>query len=338
MTTQAERDWNEPVPVSDEDRAALRRKGIGGSDAAQVLGVSRWGSPLQVWASKLGLSGTTYFESEEMKMGKLLEPVVANLYAERTGRRLRRPGFMRHSAPDEWMIGQIDRMVLHEPVLIEIKTSKRYDGWGPDGSDQIPEDYYCQVQHYIEVSGAERAECAVLIAGSNLRIYPIAKHPEFIKVMMDREREFWINHVLTGIPPTLDATEACARIIARMFPQEGGDKKIADATMTRLAYELQEAKRNASTAETDLLRATNEIKYLMGDVRSIVGDDFEIVWSNVKGRTTTDWDRAWEELRAQVPSSLHQIMDDLRKAHTGTGNPTRRFSVRYVNETETEES
>jgi putative phage-type endonuclease len=333
MSTQSERAFDDPVPVSDADRAALRRKGIGGSDAAAILGVSRWGSPLGVWASKLGLAPGGV-ESEEMKMGKLLEPVVANLYSERTGRRLRRPGFMRHAGPDDWMIGQIDRMVLHEPVLVEIKTSKRYDGWGPDGSDQIPEDYYCQVQHYIEVSGAERAECAVLLAGSNLRIYPIAKHPEFIQIMMDRERTFWTQHVLTGVPPSLDDTEACARIIARMFPQEGGDKKIADSHVVALAYELRQAMENRKVAEADLRRVENEIKYLMGEHRCLVGDDFEILWTNVKGQTTVDWDRAWEELRAKLPSSLHEEMDGIRAAWIKTGEPTRRFWSKWTDQTE----
>ncbi len=60
---------------------------IGGSDAAGVLGKSRWDTPLSVWAEKTGQYIKPEVESEASELGKELEDYVAKRFARKTGKR-----------------------------------------------------------------------------------------------------------------------------------------------------------------------------------------------------------------------------------------------------------
>ena len=68
-----------------EDWLKERMAGIGGSDAAAVMGLSKWKTPLDVFLEKRGEIATDFVDSEPMKWGRLLEPVVRQEYAERSG-------------------------------------------------------------------------------------------------------------------------------------------------------------------------------------------------------------------------------------------------------------
>ena len=61
-----------------------RKSGLGGSDIAAVLGLSKWASPMDVWYQKRGLVDPLE-ESNAMRRGRLLEPAIAEWYAEETG-------------------------------------------------------------------------------------------------------------------------------------------------------------------------------------------------------------------------------------------------------------
>ena len=94
----------------EEAQKRIGRRGIGGADMAALVGLSRWKSPLDVWAQKLGLVEKVV-QNEPMKWGVLLEPLIAREYAERTGRRLRKIANPRHPKHN-WMTAQIDRLVI----------------------------------------------------------------------------------------------------------------------------------------------------------------------------------------------------------------------------------
>lgn len=67
-----------------------RRKGIGGSDVATILGLNKWKSPYQLWLEKTGQIGLEHTESEPAYWGNVLEEVVAKEFQERTGKKVRR--------------------------------------------------------------------------------------------------------------------------------------------------------------------------------------------------------------------------------------------------------
>lgn len=175
-----------------------RRSGIGGSDAAAVLGLSKWKTPLQVYLDKRG-EAPEIPDNEAMLWGRALEPVIRQQYAERTGRAVLMPdGILRHPA-HSFMLANLDGMTEDRRV-VEIKTARTAQAWGEPGSDEVPQDYLLQVQHYMAVTGFEVADIAVLIGGSDFRLYEVPADRELQEMLIDAEDAFWRN-VEQGIPP-----------------------------------------------------------------------------------------------------------------------------------------
>jgi putative phage-type endonuclease len=174
-----------------------RRRGIGGSDAPAILGVSKWRTPLDIYLEKRG-EGEPQPESPAMRWGTALEPVVRQAYADLTGETVRVPGLLVH--PERlWMLAHVDGLT-ESGRLVEIKTARMADGWGEPGTDEIPDAYLIQVQHYLSVTAISVADVAVLIGGSDFRVYEVPADADLQGVIVAAEVDFW-DRVQTGRPP-----------------------------------------------------------------------------------------------------------------------------------------
>ena len=72
-----------------ENWLAMRKAGIGGSDAAAVIGLSRWKSPFQVWLEKTGQTEPDDLSNNEyVYWGTVLEQAVADRFCELTGKKV----------------------------------------------------------------------------------------------------------------------------------------------------------------------------------------------------------------------------------------------------------
>lgn len=167
-----------------------RRKGIGASDSAAALGLSRWRTPLQLYLDKIG-EGEAQEETDPMRFGTLLEPIVRAEFVRRTGMQVvfGQPPVVSDAYP--WMRCNLDGWIPGGRRVFEAKTARSDAGWGPEGGDDIPQDYILQCHHAMIVTGAQLAELAVLIAGSDFRAYTIERDPELCELVIDGEREFW---------------------------------------------------------------------------------------------------------------------------------------------------
>jgi len=175
-----------------------RKKGIGGSDAGAVLGISPWKSPLQVYMDKVGASGPIQ-DNDSMFWGRTLEPVIRQRYADVTNRKVVVPDTLITHPKFEFMIGNLDGITSDNRVL-EIKTARSAEGWGEPGSNEIPDSYMIQVQHYMLITAIPVADVAVLIGGSDFRIYEIPAEPELMELMIEKETGFW-SRVINRDPP-----------------------------------------------------------------------------------------------------------------------------------------
>ena len=175
-----------------------RMTGVGGSDAAAVLGLSKYKTPLQVYLEKRG-EVTSQPDNENMLWGRVLEPVIRQQYAERNQRTVRLPEQMIRHPKYEFMIANVDG-VTDDSRLVEIKTARNATEWGESGSDQVPQAYLIQVQHYLAVTALPVADVAVLIGGSDYRQYEIPADRELQDMIIEGEAVFWAN-VLSGTAP-----------------------------------------------------------------------------------------------------------------------------------------
>ena len=82
--------------MEDHDKwLKMRNKGIGGSEAAVIVGMNRWKSPFQLWLEKTGeVEPEDLSNNEFIYWGNVLEQVVADRFAELTGKRVTKRGML----------------------------------------------------------------------------------------------------------------------------------------------------------------------------------------------------------------------------------------------------
>ena len=99
--------------MSREDWLEQRRKTIGGSDAAGIVGLSKWASPFSVWAEKTGRAAEKE-DTEAMRQGRDFESYVAQRWSEETGKRVYRVSAMLYNPLYPFAHADVDRMVVGE--------------------------------------------------------------------------------------------------------------------------------------------------------------------------------------------------------------------------------
>ena len=112
-----------------------RRKGIGGSDAAAVLGISPFRTGRDLYYDKLNIVTADDAENwVQLEVGTLLEPLVAKIFAHKTGYKIYRRPFMFQHPLYPWMLADLDYMVElpdGTSAILEIKTTNynAKDNW-----------------------------------------------------------------------------------------------------------------------------------------------------------------------------------------------------------------
>ena len=200
--------------VTRDDWLRLRKSGLGGSDAGAVCGLNPYSSPLQVFCDKTTEEVQDH-DNESMRQGRDLEEYVAKRFMEETGKKVRRSNFMYRSEEHPFMIADVDRLIVGEDAGLECKTANAYnaDKW-KDG--KIPAHYIIQCYHYMAVTGKKSWYIAVVILGQEFKYAKISWDDEIIRDLITVEENFWKNHILTGIAPKPNGSDAYFKTISNL--------------------------------------------------------------------------------------------------------------------------
>lgn len=263
---------------------AQRRTGIGGSDVAAILGLSKYKSPLDVYKDKIGETPDGE-QSQAAYWGTKLEDVVAREFQERTGLKVQRVN--RQLSREGWMHANIDRAVVNHAIsgtvriqgeakqaetgrllttdaILECKTASSYiaDQWGPSQEEEIvsgkvvsdhkiPIYYETQVQWYLGVTGASVCFVAALLGGQDFRIYLVHRDNEVITALQDQCRAFWFEHVQKQVPPDPHTAEE----VQKLFAKDDG--------------EMIEATNEVATDIGELRNLTEQVKALEAEQKIV---------------------------------------------------------------------
>ena len=183
----------------------LRTTGIGGSDAGAIMGMNKYSSPLTVYMQKKGIDGFKGNLSTEW--GHILEDPIRKKTAGELGIDICTVPGMYTSEEYPFMNANLDGL-CHADHQVEV-GGKVVEGWGGheiktsatgDGftSDEIPDSYYCQVQHYMAVTGLNWFILTVFFLNTKQgRHYVIPRNNDFIySKLIPAEKDFWENYVL----------------------------------------------------------------------------------------------------------------------------------------------
>ena len=262
--------------MSYADWLLSRRRGIGGSDVAKVLGLSKYSSPYQIWMDKTGkIEIDTSETSEAAYWGHQMEEVVAKEFEKRTGKKVRVSNKIYFHKNYPFLLANVDRVVVGEDAILECKTASEYlkDSWA---DDEIPIAYLAQVQHYLNVLNKKKAYIACLIGGNKFVWKEIQRDDELIEQMTEKLVDFWENYVQTDTPPEVDAQKSTTEFINKMYGEDYQDHSIElNAQQIQDLKDLKELKKYESDIKEQINGIENRIKNALGQSEATFGNSME---------------------------------------------------------------
>lgn len=259
----------------------FRRKGIGGSDAAAIAGLSKWKSPVAVYLEKIGQTPLEENQSEAAHFGTILEDVVAQEFTRRTGQKVKRRNAILQHPEYPFMLANVDRLIVGEKTGLECKTASEYLKSEWEG-EEIPAPYLIQCQHYMAVTGYDAWWIAVLIGGNKFVHKKIERDEEIIQYLIKLEGDFWNNHVLQQVPPMIDGSDVSTDLLKTMYPEGEPESEIElplEADM--LLEQLEQAKQEEKLASERVTELENRLKAMLGKYETGLANNHMVTWKNV---------------------------------------------------------
>lgn len=296
------------------DWLEYRKRGIGGSDASVVCGINRYKSPVELWLDKTGQLPPQE-AGEAAYWGTQLEPFVRAEFIKRTGIEVSHKSELFQSEEYPFMLANLDGICEVPDIgtcIFEAKTASAYKAG--EWENSIPDEYMCQIQHYMAVTGYAGTYIAVLIGGNTFKWKFVERDEELISMLIELESAFW-NHVQDGIPPPLDGSDASARFLAERFRDSIPKSHI---TLPDIAVDLlaqyDEACKELEAFTEQKQRAENLLKEMMGENEIGTAGDRIITWKSI----------SQERLDSKTLKVEHPV---LCKKYTSTTS-YRRFSIK----------
>lgn len=234
-----------------------RKKGIGGSDVASIMGISPWRTALDVYNDKTSPDVNDEM-NDDCKRGILAEEFVLKAYSEQTGETLQTdiPTFVDKEYP--FMRGNVDAKVVGQNVIVEAKTTKAsIKSWDAG----VPEYYKIQVAYYAMLSGADRVDIAVWFSQFEYGCYTYWSDAAYEAKIKKTVVNFWQNHIVKGIPPKPQSLEEL-RVAHPIIDEDIIIK--ADKDIRQAVSELQEVSAHRKELETTEKDLKKTIQQYMG--------------------------------------------------------------------------
>jgi predicted phage-related endonuclease len=272
-----------------------RRLFLGGSDAPKVLGVSDWGTPLDLWREKTGRKVVEIDEARQKRFarGHRLEPFIRDMTIDK----LRELGHdvkliwknRRHTDPTHrFLRAEIDFEIELDGVLTNV-DAKSVGGtarskWGTEGTDEIPIDYLAQFMHGLGVTGRQTCIAAALRSFDDVELFYVQRDEETIEAMRAKMSRFWIECVKKDrAPDPFNFAD-----VRELFPKS--ESKAIAATDEIVAYvdELRALRQRMKDLKSreDALRF--EIARFMGSHAAISKGPRDLVTWEEEGRELFD--------------------------------------------------
>lgn len=261
-----------------------RRDFLGGSDAAAVLGLSPFATPVQLWQIKRGIWAPKISRHRQKMFdrGHKLEPFIREMVIDRLtydyglSVELVECNARYHDPEFPWMSCEIDfelritgvAVINGEEVIFDDELvnadAKSVTGfarkkWGEVDTEDVPIEYAVQFMFGLMVTPGRRKRClvAALRSFDDVDIYWTVRDDETIAAMRPKLVRFWTEHVLTGIPPD----PMVFSDIKALFPLDNGLAIEATPEIAGKVAQLRDIKAQIKVYE----EAEEALKYEIGD-------------------------------------------------------------------------
>jgi len=318
-----------PVDPGMTEWLTLRRAGLGGTDAATIMGANKFANLFSMWMDKTSTLPPENLSSDLLWFGHEVEPMMRRRFTTETNIATRRVGTLR-SKTHPFMQANIDGLTADGGIL-EIKSTDWFTDAGKEwtGGD-IPDHPWWQVQHCLAVSGRSHGWFVALVGRKFVIAGPIERDEEAIERLIAAEQAFWEQYVVGGVAPpinfeTIDEDEARSR-----FPVATPDATVAiDAQpIPEIWTDHLDSFLTARTTESDAKKAKEAAKAklmgLIGDKQLLtLGGKPVLKWGQTAGASFLDGDEVVRRL-AEVEGKTEF---EIRREHTKKRADTRSLTV-----------
>lgn len=302
------------------DRVAwerVRNGGIGGSDIACIMGLNPWKSAFALYAEKHGdVEAEDLSDNEYVYWGTVLEQVVADRFCELTGKKVRKCGTLQDENY-EFMLANVDRLVVGEDAGLECKTANGFKASEWDG-DNLPDSYYCQCQWYMAITGCEKWYIACLIGGNHFVWKEIPRNDEFIADMRTQAIVFW-NNLQNNVAPEVDGSESTSQTVDKIVASVVGADEVALGTQAApFIARYHELARTEKLVKEQKQQCQNALTLMMHGAKCGTYNNYQVINAPVKGRESVDRKKLMKE------------MPDVYEKYKTVGKDSFRFSIKEV--------
>lgn len=288
--------------MSKEEWLKSRQSGIGGSDASAIAGLNPWKSSIQLYMDKKE-ENPKEIKSLRMELGSRLEGLVAELFTEETGLKVRNVNGILKNEQYPFALANIDRAIVGEKAFLECKTTNSFalKEW----EEGVPPHYEIQCLHYMAITGATHCYIAALIGNSDFIWHKIERDQETIDYLMQIEKEFWEENILKDIVPLPDGTDAYSEYLKEKYKKSNGKEielhLLKDGPQKLLRYD--EIISDIKILESEKKLIEQEIQLHMVEFEVAKIGNRKITWKN-SSRTSIDS----KKLKSEMPEIAEQFM------------------------------
>lgn len=268
------------IKVKNEFNYADRTHYIGGSDVAGILGKSNYSSPLKVYSIKKGLWQEK--ENVAMKRGKNLEDFIAKSYQEQfpedviLTKKINNFGIPFHHKTKNYLLANVDGINETKNCLLEFKSCQYKDdkrGWGQEGTDNIPVEYYFQVMYYLHLSGYSFCHLYVyFILNNKFEIFNIQYNKKIGAFIEKKCTEFWKNHILSNQAP-----EPTQNFDAKLIYNTANDYEEAKQETNLLILEYKDLNEQIANLKKQKEEISSKIKFSIGEKNGLINNENKII-------------------------------------------------------------
>lgn len=323
-----------------EEWLEWRRKGIGGSDAATIIGVSPFSTARDLYYDKLNIVSAVDEEDNwvQKEIGHLLEDLVAKIFSKKTGYPIYQVKKMFYHPEHPYMLADVDFFVKlpdGKTAILEIKTTNynATGAWWRDGEEVVPVNYEIQGRHYMAVTNIDKVYYCCLYGNTEeeVIIRSIERDDAYEDLIVTLEGDFWENNVLAKVPPpyfengdlVLESIRRFSGDLDKNVPSVSLNSQVTSLVSRYL--ELQEQKKKILSEEN---RIESEQKRLRGCILDVmgkscsaectIGENSYVIEHNPSFRPIIDKDNLFR-LKEQYPEIYEKFV---------TLSETRRFYVK----------
>ena len=240
-----------------------RSKFLGGSDAAAVIGVSPWATPVELWLEKTGQCLRQEPDAAAAKRfarGHKLEPFIREMVIDK----LKEQGLKVELLAINWryqdtsfgfmsceidfeleltgmsIINGQDVYFDHDHINCDAKSVSGFARrkWGEEETEDVPIEYAAQFMFGLMVTGRQYCLVAALRSFDDVDIYWTLRDEETIAAMRPKLIDFWLHHVLTGVAPDPIRFDD----IKALFPVDNGEPTEATPEIAEKVIQLRNVK------------------------------------------------------------------------------------------------